>query len=146
MHWLSALRELDDGQCAIYALIDPRNSLVRYIGATSNPLRRLRSHVHDSRAQVTPKDRWIAQLVFLEMLPEMKILMTCDECVAGFYEEKHIEIYNCDGLLFNVREQPALPMVRSAVIGEDRVYFGGLTKYGGSRHALRVSCHRTQRI
>lgn len=66
----------------IYALIDPRNSQIRYVGKTVNPLSlRLREHIWVSRTNRSKCRRaiWIKSLTEINLKPEIKLLETVDE-------------------------------------------------------------------
>lgn len=57
----------------IYALYDPRDiSVVRYIGKTSDPIRRLSDHMRETGT--TRKCNWLAQLKSLGLLPIMEVV------------------------------------------------------------------------
>jgi group I intron endonuclease len=59
----------------IYALIDPTNNEVRYVGKTINKLTyRLREHISVSKHNKTHKDRWINKLIRNNKIPEIKLL------------------------------------------------------------------------
>lgn len=63
-------------RCTIYALIDPRDHAVRYIGKTTiAPSKRLSAHV--CRTNLTPRrhsSRWLAGLVSLGLKPSLKVI------------------------------------------------------------------------
>ncbi len=67
----------------IYALIDPRTDIIRYIGKSDDPHRRLSEHL--SLLSSTYKARWLAQLAAAGLLPEIRVL---EECVVGAWEER----------------------------------------------------------
>jgi hypothetical protein len=56
----------------IYALCDPRNGAIRYIGKCTHPQRRLRAHLNEKRD--TRKCRWIASLRKLNLEPTLAVL------------------------------------------------------------------------
>ncbi len=64
---------------SIYALIDPRDGAVRYIGKANDAAERLKSHIRDSRHRKTPVYSWIRKLRSLGLVPDMKVLATCSE-------------------------------------------------------------------
>lgn len=74
-----------EGQLAIrfiYALIDPRNGSIRYVGMSTNPEQRLGRHVKQaiSNAKVNPhKERWILGLIALGAKPMVAILAVSNE-------------------------------------------------------------------
>lgn len=59
----------------IYALLDPRDQAVRYIGKTNQPLkRRLRDHIWDCVSQTTYRAYWVKHLLSLGMKPIITLL------------------------------------------------------------------------
>lgn len=64
----------------VYALIDPRNDLVRYIGKSTTGMRRPRSHKYLSnlRNEKTHKANWIRSLVHQGLQPAITVLETFD--------------------------------------------------------------------
>lgn len=55
----------------IYALRDPRNHEIRYIGASEDPLRRWREHVFDPQGE---KASWVKELDEQGLMPELEVL------------------------------------------------------------------------
>ena len=72
----------------IYALSDPRDGRVRYVGKTNNPKRRFESHIYDMHGANPRKENWIKGLLRLDLKPDMSIL---EECADGEWEyrERH---------------------------------------------------------
>lgn len=62
----------DKGMTYIYALIDPRDFEVRYIGQTKNPTKRLKQHT--LRPGSIEKVKWIGELLSVGIFPEMAII------------------------------------------------------------------------
>lgn len=64
----------------IYALLDPRENVVKYVGKTTNLAKRLYMHIFRSTTKMvrwreeTHKARWIRKLMSLGISPEIKIL------------------------------------------------------------------------
>lgn len=78
----------------IYALIDPRTGVTRYVGKTLNSLqRRLTGHVSEARSKrrcgkrLCYKDNWILQLVDNGLRPEIVLLETLEEGVDWIERE-----------------------------------------------------------
>jgi hypothetical protein len=70
-----------DNEVLIYALLDPRNLRIRYIGKTTQPLkRRLLGHVGSARQLMNgyPVVIWIRQLLTLDMKPTIHLLEVTD--------------------------------------------------------------------
>ncbi len=63
-------------QWTIYALIDPRDSAVRYIGWTFNLRKRLLDHISKAKFQTTHKANWINLLATLNLSPIIMSLET----------------------------------------------------------------------
>jgi predicted GIY-YIG superfamily endonuclease len=59
----------------IYALIDPRDSSIRYIGITDNPDQRLKEHLR-GRGGNPPKRNWVYELRQIGLVPIMQPLET----------------------------------------------------------------------
>lgn len=60
----------------IYALLDPRDGAVRYVGKADDPERRFNEHFYFKGGN-KHKHNWIAQLRLLGLAPEMLILEKC---------------------------------------------------------------------
>lgn len=77
--------------CYIYALVDPRNSSIRYIGKSIDPIKRLKGHLNDKAS--TKKARWIKSLLKYGLKPEVVILELVDNDKWQEYERKWIAYY-----------------------------------------------------
>jgi len=77
----------------IYALIDPRDNEVRYIGKTINPKRRLVEHLNDSKREYNYKAMWIKSLLKEDIKPLIKFLKICPLSDFVKYEVEYIELY-----------------------------------------------------
>lgn len=62
----------------IYALIDPRDHSMRYIGKANDAMKRLQTHMRDCVRRDTPVYRWIRKLVGLGQSPEILVLSECE--------------------------------------------------------------------
>lgn len=59
----------------IYALLDPRNAAVRYVGKTRNSLSiRLHAHCSNCRRETNHKANWLRQLFALNLTPQIVLL------------------------------------------------------------------------
>lgn len=78
----------------IYALVDPRNRRIRYIGKTGDPVIRLRDHIRSVRdnwpSKNPHKERWIRQLLCAKMIPTLVVLAEVDETDADAAEREFI--------------------------------------------------------
>jgi hypothetical protein len=70
-------RKVSDKSYQIYALIDPRDNTVRYVGISIDADERFISHLHDPNASL-PKTRWIRELRQEGLSPVMQILETIE--------------------------------------------------------------------
>jgi Helix-turn-helix domain len=69
----------------IYALVDPRNGEVRYIGRTATPVGRRRAHQRLSRIDKLGIDyrEWRLELAALHLVPEFHVLEVVDRDVKN---------------------------------------------------------------
>jgi hypothetical protein len=59
----------------VYALIDPRDGEIRYVGVANNPQERLIAHITEARCNgFTLKMQWIISLLRNNLRPSIKIL------------------------------------------------------------------------
>jgi hypothetical protein len=58
----------------IYALKDPRDERIRYVGWTSNPKARLRTHRHDAQRGKYHRANWLRSLYSIGLEPQLQIL------------------------------------------------------------------------
>ncbi len=70
----------------IYALVDPRNNAVRYVGRAHEPQIRLRGHIRSERAATPVKYRWLRELEKNGLLPRVEVL----EGVYGSIEDADV--------------------------------------------------------
>lgn len=83
-----------NGKRYVYALIDPRDGIVRYIGVTSEPGVRLLGHYSESKIyQNSDKDLWISDLLKNNLKPAMMILSYVNMIYAAKEEIKWIAHY-----------------------------------------------------
>lgn len=67
----------------IYALVDPRNGVIRYVGKANDPVKRLRSHVRTSDTS-THKGAWLVALRKAGLKP---LLLRLERCTERPWEE-----------------------------------------------------------
>jgi hypothetical protein len=73
----------------IYALVDPRNKAIRYIGKSINPRNRLATHLSKSSLKKrTHKNCWIKSLLKLGLKPELELIDEVDYRDDWTIEEK----------------------------------------------------------
>lgn len=98
----------------IYALSDPRDSALRYIGRAQNLKDRVRLHV-TKPSQSTPVGRWITELLSLGLEPVPTVVMTiengdgidgwtiddaiyaAERAVIAWYEKQGADLLNVAG-------------------------------------------------
>jgi hypothetical protein len=86
----------------IYALIDPRDNKVKYVGQTVQPLyNRLACHVDKARREKenTPKARWIREVLSSGHRPSIKLLEEVEDKEKRAAEDKWMRKYSND--IFN---------------------------------------------
>lgn len=82
----------------IYALINPINNEVFYVGATINPHTRFLSHINSMSQCSTKRQKIIDDLICKEKVePEMFILDTSSIEDAGFWEIFYTDLYRSFG-------------------------------------------------
>jgi hypothetical protein len=87
----------------IYALIDPRDGQMKYIGKANNPQRRYKDHLTDFRTE-WQKALWIRQLKALKLKPELEILDEVNLIGWEFWEMWYIAYFRSIGVnLLNVK-------------------------------------------
>src|SRR5690242_959639 len=88
---------------AIYALVDPDTSEVRYIGKSVNAQGRFKQHLSEKRRGKAPIYCWIRSLKERGLVPQMMILHICDETNWEVIERAEIAAARDRGLrLLNV--------------------------------------------
>ena len=72
----------------IYTLSDPRTGIVRYVGKSDNPAKRLKSHLRESRVEKNcHRHDWINALQSVELTPILSII---EECPREAWAEREI--------------------------------------------------------
>jgi group I intron endonuclease len=83
----------------IYALIDPRDQQIRYVGKATDLSLRLRNHIKDARkGKSDHKSRWIAVLLRADLRPALEILEQCplsDWRARECYWIEHLRAQGC---------------------------------------------------
>lgn len=78
----------------IYALIDPRDKKIRYIGYTGNKSKRMAEHLREACKKYTShKHHWIASLLSNDVVPEMIIIEIVDDSTWRDREKYWIKFY-----------------------------------------------------
>ena len=82
----------------IYALIDPYDEIVRYIGKTIHPSKRINEHIRESKKYNHHRAIWIRSLLKKDKKPILKVLKICPLSEFIIYETKFIQLYKSDKL------------------------------------------------
>jgi len=105
---------------AIYALRDPRDHAIRYIGKAEDTKKRLASHLRDARRRDTPVYRWIRKLQAAGLTPSIDVLMECRAEEWPACEREFITQAKACGIrLLNVAEGGDAPMCPAHVRSEN---------------------------
>jgi len=75
----------------IYSLTDPRDGMVKYIGKSKNPEKRLKAHGLDSDSP--DKYLWFLELKRENSCPTLDIIDTCDKEGSNFMENFYISLF-----------------------------------------------------
>ncbi len=81
----------------IYALINPLNDLVFYVGASTYPERRLYDHLNGMNYGESLKNDQLRQISKEGEIPELLILEQCDLKSASYWEEFYIHLFRYYG-------------------------------------------------
>lgn len=79
------MRDSPEETAFIYALVDPRDGVIKYVGKSYDPQERLKGHFKNCKRTVTLKNRWIAKLKSLDLKPNITIL---EEVLVSEWEDK----------------------------------------------------------
>lgn len=83
----------------VYALIDPTDQKIKYIGQSTNPELRFRTHLNKPSPLMR---KWIKSLVEQNLQPTLNILEVGDKSNINELELKHIKLWG-DNKLFNIK-------------------------------------------
>ena len=85
----------------VYALVDPRDSTVRYIGQTMAPVARLSCHLSNVSSTAEERRDWMAELLASGSRPVMVTLERCSVEESASRESYWISFYRSRGRLYN---------------------------------------------
>jgi group I intron endonuclease len=81
----------------IYILSEPRNNLVKYVGKTKDPNRRLKRHISERFIHDSYKNRWIRKIVENGELPEITVIDTVEDEKWVYWEKFYISYFKFIG-------------------------------------------------
>ncbi len=93
----------------IYALCDPDNNDIRYIGQSVDTVSRLSGHMTECETNNGKKALWLRELKEQGKKPNILILETCDNDVAYKREMYYIKKYRKSGLILNDKRRTHNP-------------------------------------
>lgn len=112
---------------AIYAMIDPRDNEICYVGCSEDPDKRLWQHVQEAKqGNGREKGEWIRELLALDLLPRVKVLEFAEDDAFKKEREWIHKIGNSSSRLTNTRKvKPPSPYmyINIAVYPETRARF-----------------------
>lgn len=82
---------------SIYALINPIDNYVFYIGATTNPVIRLKTHISGRNLDDSFKNIQLQKIISNGDKPELLVLDQCLNKDATFWENFYIDLYSSFG-------------------------------------------------
>ena len=86
----------------LYYLIDPRDNVVKYVGISRDPVKRLQNHKQEKSNK--GKLAWIKELKKMGLSPELRFVTEADDKQAKALESKHIRKFGLENL-FNKRAE-----------------------------------------
>jgi len=81
----------------IYGLVDPRSGLIRYIGKSNKPDKRLGNHINRCNKSISHKNSWIIGLLKNDLRPELIIIDEVDISEWEFWEKHYIKLFKTWG-------------------------------------------------
>ena len=131
----------------IYALIDPRNDDVRYVGQSYRPMRRLEQHATQLEHN-REKAVWVADLTALDLAPRMRLLEAVTFACGNAAEAYWIHFYSDAGAdLVNLQIPERTAYTPRAVETAPDICSGveGRTARTEKEHVRRVADHKMYR-
>lgn len=81
----------DNQKFYVYALIDPRDQCIKYIGKTFDLKTRFRKHILPSGLyNDTSKNKWIKELIALDLVPEIQAISAYNSEKEAYTEEQRL--------------------------------------------------------
>jgi len=98
----------------IYILVCPIDGMVKYVGKSNNPDKRLRDHMLDFRCMDIHKAMWVRNLKSQKMKPELIVIDEVNLFDWKYWESFWCEYYKSLGFkLFNSRSRNGLTFANS---------------------------------
>lgn len=98
----------------IYILICPLDGLVKYVGKSNNPEKRLKDHLLDFRCMDLNKAMWLRSLRAKKLKPELVVIDEVDILQWKYWEHFWCGYYKSLGFkLFNSRSRNGLTFANS---------------------------------
>ena len=91
----------------VYTLADPRDLIIRYIGISTNPVRRYKQHISEAGSGSIAKESWLQGLTHLQIIPALTLIdETKTEHEARSRETFWIDYYRRKGAqLLNTQQR-----------------------------------------
>lgn len=122
----------------IYALIDPRDSAIKYIGLTTTGFSRISAHFNAKKKENTRKVNWVLKLRSLGLCFSVKYLQYCDNIEELKTAEKHwIKFYRDLGIELLNHTDGGEDVFRPSYSQEDRKKISERTKKAMQDPAIR---------
>lgn len=90
---MNFIERYNDPPSGVYALVDPRDGRVMYVGRSVDIPKRFKQHVNCRWDRNRKKAAWIAELKKLGLSPDLEIIAKCNPMEAGEIEVRMIAIY-----------------------------------------------------
>lgn len=128
---------MDNYTTFIYALIDPRDQTIRYIGKSDDPHKRLLVHLREKSD--TYKNRWIKSLQSQGLVPELLIVEEVSRDQWGVREQYWIVYYREQGAALTNTEEGGLGRRNYETSLETRAKLSAAKK--GKKHSPEHRAH-----
>ncbi len=107
-----------NGQTYIYALHDPSDWSIRYVGKANDPVRRLNEHVGRNRLVMRSIKGFIKELRVSALIPGISVLQRCPKSEWRFWERFWIATIRASGAeLFNISDGGNGPPIIGTMAG-----------------------------
>lgn len=93
------------GNRVIYALVDPRDGVVRYVGVTDNPQLRLREHLQRKRKSSVKLAIWLEDLAKVKLVPCFVFLDSIKTDTSYRVESEWIAHFEAISPLYNHKKR-----------------------------------------